>query len=417
MREYGQVSGGRLLVGAAALLLAATTGVRAQEELKIGLPIELSGRYVAYGAQVKKGVETAVEVWKANRGDKVAGRPIALVIRDVQSNNTATVSVMNELIASDKVNVIIGPGGSNVGAAAVPPWKKAAERPVWIVPGVSTTVVEKEIGKDPYFFHTFAWTYHYHATNVAALKAAIGADHKKVAIIYSDGAYGRAHVDYARKYLKEAGFEIVTEELIREGAPDFTPALLKIRARKPDILYTLVQTDDAILLGKQIHTAKMNTPYLIGTFQATLPEWKEALGEVQTCWTGVSTYLPGAIYAADKAEPKLFPAAAEWEDSWRKKYSKEPEYMEAGAYVSAMLALLAVEKANSTDRDKIEAAMSAASYGTVLGNSKFEASEVALHQAFGKMVVFQQQKVGGAIKSAIIYPPEASQAKLMACAN
>ncbi|MEJ0068737.1 MAG: ABC transporter substrate-binding protein [Pseudomonadota bacterium] len=374
----------------------------------------MSGRYVAFGAQVKKGVETAVETWKAVRGDKVAGRPIALVIKDVQSNNATTVSVMNELIASDKVDVIIGPGGSNVGAAAVPPWKKAADRPVWIVPGVSTTVVEKEIGKDPYFFHTFAWTYHYHATNVAALKAAIGSNHK-VAIIYSDGAYGRAHVDYARKYLKEAGFDIVTEELIREGAPDFTPALLKIRARRPDILYTLVQTDDAIALGKQIYTAKLNVPYLIGTFQATLPEWKDALGDVQVCWTGVSTYLPGAIHPADAREPKLFPAAAEWEASWRKKYNKEPEYMEVGAYVSAMLALLAVEKANATDRDHVEAAMSEQSYATMLGNSKFEPSEIALHQAFGTMAVFQQQKVGNETKSLLIYPPEIAQAKLMPC--
>jgi branched-chain amino acid transport system substrate-binding protein len=407
---------GRLIGAATALLLAGATAAAAQETLKIGLPVELSGRYVAYGAQVKKGVETAIEVWKATRGDTVAGRPIALVIRDVQSNNATAVSVMNELIASDKVNVLIGPGGSNVGAASVPPWKKAADRPIWIVPGVSTTVVEKEIGKDPYFFHTFAWTYHYHATNVAGLKAAIGNKHK-VAIVYSDGAYGRAHVDYARKYLKEAGFDIVTEELIREGAPDFTPALVKIRARKPDVLYTLVQTDDAILLAKQVHTAKMNVPWLMGTFQATIPEWREAVGDVQSCWTGVATYLPGATYPADKAEPKLFPAAAEWENAWRKRHNKEPEFMEAGAYVSAMLALLGVEKANSTDRDKLEAAMAGQSFMTVLGDSKFEPSEIALHQAFGKMVVFQQQKSGTGYKSVIAYPPEAAGGKLTPCGS
>lgn len=404
---------GRMIGVAAALWLATGAGALAQEELKIGLPVELSGRYVAYGAQVKKGVETAIDVWKANRGDKVAGRSIALVVRDVQSNNATAVSVMNELIGSDKVNVLIGPGGSNVGAASVPPWKKAENRPIWIVPGVSTTVVEKEIGKDPYFFHTFAWTYHYHATNVAALKAALGP--KKVALIYSDGAYGRAHVDYARKFLKEGGFDIVTEELIREGAPDFTPALVKIRARKPDILYTLVQTDDAILLTKQVHAAKLNVPYLVGTFQATIPEWREAVGEVQNCWTGIATYLPGATYPADKAEPKLFPAAAEWEDAWRKRYNKEPEFMEAGAYVSAMLALLGVEKANSTDRDKLEAAMASQNFMTVLGDSKFEPSEIALHQAFGKMVAFQQQKVGNAFKSVIVYPPEAASGKFQPC--
>lgn len=401
-----------------AVVVVAISGMaRAEEPFKIGGVTELSGRFVAYGAQVKKGIETAVEVWKDVRGDKVAGRDINVILRDVQSNNTVTVSVMNELMQAEKADVLIGPGGSNIGAAAVPPWRQYDKRPVWIVPGVSTTVVEKEIGKDPYFFHTFAWTYHYHSTNAAAMKHWIGTG-KKVAIIYSDGAYGRSHIQAARKFLKEAGFNIVTEELIREGAPDFTPSLLKIRAYHPDALYTLVQTDDAVLLAKQVYSAKLGIPYLIGTAQAILAEWKEGTGDLQECWTGVATWMPGLTYAADKTEPKLFPSAADWEAHWRKKYNKDPEYMEVGAYVSTMLALLAVEKANSTDRDKMHDALLAGAYDTPMGNSKFSPSEIALNQAFGDMVVFQQQKQpDGKFKSVIVYPEKVATGKLQACKN
>ena len=90
---------------------------------------------------------------------------------------------------------------------------------------------------------------------------------KKVALLYSDGAYGRAHIEDARAYLKEAGFEIVADELVREGSADYNPTLAKIRARRPDILYVLVQTNDAIQLTKQIHAARLNVPYLVGTAQ------------------------------------------------------------------------------------------------------------------------------------------------------
>jgi branched-chain amino acid transport system substrate-binding protein len=336
-------------------------------------------------------------------------------IGDTQSNPSVTVSVMNELMRTDKSDVLIGPGGSNIGAAAVTPWRQNPNRPIWIVPGVSTTVVEKEVGKDPYFFHTFAWTYHYHSTNAAAMKQWIGTG-KKVAIIYSDGAYGRAHIEAARKYLKEAGFKIVGEELIRENAPDFTPSILKIRALHPDVIYTLVQTTDAVLLAKQIYSAKLNVPYLIGTAQAILPEWKKSVGPVQECWTGVATWMPGLTYKADPQEPKLFPASAEWEAMWRAKYKKEPEYMEVGAYVSTMLVLLAAEKTNSTDRDKLRHAMAQQAYHTPMGNSKFEPSEISLHQAFSNMVVFQQQKQpDGSFKSVIVYPKEAAQGKLLPC--
>jgi branched-chain amino acid transport system substrate-binding protein len=404
----------RLLITAAGMMMFSTVAF-AEEPFRIGSPASLSGKFVAFGAQVKKGVETAVEVWKSGRDGKVAGRDIEVVVRDTQSNPSVTVSVMNELMQSDKSDVLIGPGASNIGAAAVPPRRQNPKHPIWIVPGVSTTVVETEVGKDPYFFHTFAWTYHYHSTNAAAMKASIGTG-KKVAIIYSDGAYGRSHIEAARKYLKEAGYNIVGEELVRENATDFTPSILKIRAMHPDILYTLVQTTDAVVLAKQVYSAKLGVPYLIGTAQAILPEWKNAVGDVQECWTGVATWMPGLTYAADKREPKLFPSSADWEAMWRAKYKKEPEYMEVGAYVSTMLALLAVEKSKSTDRDKMRAALDSESYQTPLGNSKFAPSEIALQQAFSEMVVFQQQKQpDGTFKSVIIYPKDVAQGKLQKC--
>jgi branched-chain amino acid transport system substrate-binding protein len=402
---------GAALCLAAALVLGRTARA---DELRIGLPMELSGRFVAFGAQIKRGVETAVETWKKVRGDKVAGRDIVLIERDTQSNNTTTVSVMTQLIASDKADVLIGPGGSDSGAAAVPPWKTAADHPIWIVPGVSATVVEEQVAKDPYFFHTFPWTYQYHETIVAGLKQALGPG-KKVAIIYSDGAYGRAHIGFARQYLKDGGFDVVDEELIREGAPDFLPTLLKVRAAKPDIAYTLVQTNDAVLLAKQIHTARLNIPYLIGTFQATLPEFKNSLGDVQECWTGVNSYIVNLHSAADAAEPKLFPASDEWESAWRAKYNKEPEYMEAGSYVSAMLTLLAVEQTKDVDRDHVSAALASAVHDTIMGNSKFVPSHIALHQAFGKVIDFQLQKKGAGYDSTIFYPPERADGKLEAC--
>ena len=129
----------------------------AKEPFKIGLPASLSGKYVAYGIQGKSGVEQALAVWKSVRGDTVDGRKIELLMSDTQSDNALTVSIVNQLIQTDKINVLIGPDGSNIAAAAVPPWKKFKDRPIWLMPGGSSTTVEKAVGNDPYFFHTYAW--------------------------------------------------------------------------------------------------------------------------------------------------------------------------------------------------------------------------------------------------------------------
>ncbi|MGE0749166.1 MAG: ABC transporter substrate-binding protein [Variibacter sp.] len=400
------------LAGLAAVLSVAPA--RAQEPLKIGAPVSTSGRYVAYGAQAKNGIETAVEVWKKVRGDKVAGRPIEVLFRDTQSNNAITVSLMNAFIQTDKVNIIIGPDGSNVAAAAVPPWKKLDDRPIWFMPGGSSDVIEKEVGPDPYFFHTYAWSYYYHENNVNALKA-LGTK-KKVALLYSDGAYGRAHIEDARKYVKEAGFDLVADELVREGSADYGPTLAKIRVRRPDILYVLVQTNDAIQLTKQIHAARLNIPYLVGTAQTQLREWQEATGESQVCWTGVTTWVPGLNYPADKKEPKLFPSAVDWEKMWFEKYKTSPDFLEVGYYASTILALLAVEATQSTDRDRLKEWLEKQDYQTPLGDSRFKKSRVALHQAFGTMVVFQRQKQpDGSINSVLVYPEQVATGKLKPC--
>ena len=386
------------------------------ESFKIGVPASLSGKYVAYGAQAKNGVEQALAVWRSVRGDTVDGRKIELILSDTQSDNAITVSIVNDLVQSKKVTVMIGPDGSNVAAAAVPPWKKLKERPVWLMPGGSSTKIEKEVGPDPYFFHTYAWAYYYHINNTAALKASLG-DKKKIAFVYTDGAYGRAHIDDARRYVKEGGFEIVASELVREGASDFNSAIIKIRAARPDVLYTLMQTTDAVQFAKQVYTAKVGIPSLVGTAQAQLPEWQEAVGEAQNCWTGVTTWVTGLKLPADPREPKLFPSAADWETAWRAKYdNKTPEFLEAGYYVSTILTLLAVEQTKSIDREKIKVWLETQDYKTPLAlSSKFLPSEVALHQAFGTMVVFQQVKEGNGYISKVVYPKELATGDLQPC--
>ena len=50
-----------------------------------------------------------------------------------------------------------------------------------------------------------------------------------------------------------------------------------------------------------------------------------------------------------------------------------------------------------------------------MGNSRFGPSEIALHQAFGKVIDFQLQKQGDGYDNVIFYPPERAGGKLVAC--
>lgn len=388
---------------AAPFVLSAQARAQAAK-VRIGVPMELSGRFVAYGASGKRGSEFAAEMF----GGSVAGKPIELLVRDIQSESQATISVFNELVLKERVNYIVGPIASPTVAAAIPTWKQA--KPIWLVPGSTSTKLEDEAGAEPEFFHTFPYAYHYHESIAATLKEQVGPG-KSVAIIYSDDNYGRTHIPYAKKYLTEAGFTIAVEEIVRTNAPDMNPLLTKIIRSKPDILLALLQTTDSVTLAKQIHTRRLPVPYLVGTAATQLDEWQKAVGEAQEGWLGVTTFLPGLKRPANPDFPKLFPALPEWEALFVKKYGQEPDFEDAGCYASMATLLIAIERAGGDDKAKVMAELGKIDIQTVLGRAHFAPTPNGTkHQAFTDMLVFQRQKNA----NAILFPKDVANGRMVA---
>ena len=391
-------------LGCAAALFGAivSTHAYAQDTIRIGAPFELSGRFVAYGAQGKRGVEMAVDIY----GGKIGNKKIEVLYRDVQSNNQAAVTAFTELTQQEKVDFVIGPIASGIVAASVPAWRQT--KPLWIVPGSSSTQLEDAMKGEPLFFHTYPWAYQYHEGAAKSLADAMGKG-KKVAIIYSDGAYGREQLPWAKEFYTKNGFDIVATELVREGSADLNPVLQRIRQTRPDVLVGIVQTTDGIQLAKQIHVAKLNIPVLVGTAYPQLQEWSQATGEAADGWIGVTTYLPGMKRAADPKLAKLFPSLTDWEVDFKKRYNREPEFLDVTNYTSMMMLLVAIERAGSTDKEKVAKEFTKLDIQTMLGSSNFAPTPGgALHQAFNDMVVFQ--RVGE--KFVVLYPPDAADGKL-----
>jgi len=382
-----------------------TTAGHAQDTIKIGAPLELSGRFVAYGAQGKRGIEMAVNTF----GGTAAGKKIEVLFRDVQSNNQDAVTAFTELAEQQKADFIIGPIASGIVAASVPAWRQS--KPLWLVPGSSSTQLEDAMKGENLFFHTYPWAYNYHDGTADALEHAVGKG-KKVAIIYSDGSYGREQLPWAKEFYTKAGFNVVAAELVREGAADLNPVLQRLRQSRPDVLVGIVQTTDGIQLAKQIQVAKLNIPYLVGTAYPQLQEWADAVGpEAANGWIGATTYLPGMNRPADPNLPKLFPSTRDWVSAFRARYHQDPEFLDVTCYTTAMLLLVAIDQAGSADKNKVAEKLANLDVKTMLGSSKFSATPGGTkNQAFSQMVVYQRQKGD----FAIVYPEDAANGKLVA---
>lgn len=390
-------------LAAGVMMAALSHTAHAQKVIKIGAPFELTGKFVAYGAEGQRGVEMAVETY----GPTVAGHKIEILLRDIQSTNQGTISALTDLTQKEGVQFVIGPIASGLVAAAVPPWRQS--KPLWIVPGASALSFEEAIAKEDMVFHTYPWAYHTHDGTSKALAQALGKG-KKVAIVYSDGSYGRSAIEQAKEAYAAAGFEIVATELVRENSTDMGPVVQKIRMAKPDVLVGIVQTTDGIVLAKQIKIAKLNIPYLVGTAYPQLHIWAEATGDAADGWIGATTYLPGLTVAADPKYPKLFPAMEDWEAAFRKKYNnRPPEFLDVTVYTSTMMLLLAIERVGGPDKQKVAAELRKLNVQTMLGNSNFKPTKGgAMNQAFEDMIIYQRQ----GDKFVTIYPKEFANGRL-----
>ena len=98
------------LAGLAVLLSVAVNPAIAQEKLKIGVIVTLSGPAAALGQQVRDGFTLAVK----DLGGKMAGRDVEVVVVDDELKPDGAVTKVKGLLERDKVDFVVGPIFSNI---------------------------------------------------------------------------------------------------------------------------------------------------------------------------------------------------------------------------------------------------------------------------------------------------------------
>ena len=102
------------LVGAAALAFAG--GAAAQQPVKIGLILPMTGGQASTGKQI----DAAVRLYMQQHGNTVAGRKIEVILKDDGAVPDNTKRIAQELIVNDKVSFIAGFGVTPAALAAAP---------------------------------------------------------------------------------------------------------------------------------------------------------------------------------------------------------------------------------------------------------------------------------------------------------
>src|SRR5437868_15315715 len=120
----------------------------AEETIKIGFPMPLSGPTAVYGVPITKGAEMAVA--DINAKGSVLGRKLELIVRDSKANADEAVRLAREMIIKDNVDFLSG----TLTSAEAPAVSTIAKenKVVFVAPTAKTIKLTSKANLHPYIF-------------------------------------------------------------------------------------------------------------------------------------------------------------------------------------------------------------------------------------------------------------------------
>lgn len=308
---------------------AFATAAFAEDPIKIGVPVGLSGANSVVAPSVVQAAELAVEEINAKGG--VLGRPLELEIADDASGAAGAQKAFDSLVFQKEVNVIVSMETSAARNAGLPIVSKGD------VPYIYTSFYEGKSCNANLFVD--AWVPEQQVPPV--VDNFIGKQGaKKFFLIGSDYAFGRGMLTFAKAYIEKAGGAVVGEEYLPMDGSDWTAIISKVRSSGADAIITSTAGGAPnVTLTKQLRSSGVTLPY--GNLAVDEGTAKSMGADAKDIFLSAS-YVTGI----DSPENKAFLSAME------KKFGKElrtPNDLSVPQYEAIYLYKAAVEKAGSTD--------------------------------------------------------------------
>ena len=336
-----------LKTGVAALAVGlAAMPARAEDTVKIGLILPLTGPFASTGRQI----DAAVKLYMAQNGDTVAGKKLQLIVKDDTGVADVTKRMAQELIVNEKVTVLAGFGLTPL-ALATAPLATQSKTPQVVMAAATSIITEAS----PFVVRT---SFTAAQATVPLAEWASKNEIKKVVSIVSDYGPGiDVEKSFSETFTKAGG----TIENLRVplANPDFAPFLQKVADAKPDALLAFVPSGVGAQFMRQFVERGLDKSgiKLIAEGSVTDDDLLNGVGDVAL---GVVTSHHYSA-AHDSAENKAFVEA------FKKAAGLRPNFMAMGGYDGMHLIYEGLKKTNGAGGEALVTAMKGMSWTSPRG--------------------------------------------------
>lgn len=407
-RNLVRIAAGVLLL----LFVAAFRPAQAADPIRIGLSVALTGPLAANGKQVL----LSMQVWKddANSRGGLLGRRVELVYYDDQGNPSLVPGIYTKLIEIDKVDLVVGPYGTNMIVPAI----LTVQQHNYLTIGLFGVAANREVHYGRYFSMLPAGPHPMlsFSEGFFAVAMQIEPRPKTIAISGADAEFSKVSTAGARINAQKAGLAIVYDKTYPPSTTDFGPVVRAIQSTNADIVYNASYPLDTVGIIRAAHEAGLKTKMFGGNMIGLLAAvFKRQLGPLlNSVISTADTFVPAPSFQ--------FPGVDKVLQKYRERARSENadplgyQYVPYG-YAAMQVLADAVEATHSLEQSKLADYIHAHSFKTVVGDVTFGPDG---EWTKPRLLVSQYQNVIGNDleqfrdfrKQVILWPPELKSGNL-----
>jgi branched-chain amino acid transport system substrate-binding protein len=347
------------------LLTLSGAAAQSGNPIKIGMSLALTGA----GASPSKVINTALDIWRddVNAKGGLLGRPVELVIYDDQSTPANVPGIYTKLITVDKVDLLLGPYGTNFVAPAMPT----------VIQNKKMTISFTAIGiNDKFHYPKYFSMVSTGPEGVDSfsigffdMAAAQKPKPQTVAILAADAEFAQSAAQGAREQIKKHGMKLVYDKSYPPSTTDFAPVVRAVQAANPDIVFIGAYPPDNVGIIRAANEVGLSPKMMGGAMIGMLvTPIKVQLGPV------ANGLITGENFPA--AAGAKIPGAADFLKRYSEKATAahiDPLGFAWGpfAYSAGQALAQAVTATKTLDHDKLAAYMHKATFKTVSGEFSF----------------------------------------------
>jgi branched-chain amino acid transport system substrate-binding protein len=366
-RFSGAVSGALFAISAlpAGAFVPASAAAQTGEPVKIGYSMSLTGGLASNG----KSALLAQKIWEEDTNAKggLLGRPVKLIYYDDQTNPATVPGIYAKLLDADKVDLIIGPYGTNLQPPAMPIAMQRKKVFISLLGAAANSTFNypnyfsmAPIGPDPKPSFTKGFV---------DLAVRQNPKPQTVAIVAADAEFALNVSEGARENVKAAGLTVVYDRRYPSATTDLAPVVRAIAETNPDLVIVCSYPPDSVGMVRAVNEVGFK-PKMIGGAMVGLQSTaiKARLGPLLNGWTNYDYWLP---------VPKMeFPGVKDLMTRYQARAAAEGVdplgyYMAPWGYAQLQVVQQAVEGTKGLDDAKLGDHMRANTFKTVVGDVKF----------------------------------------------